>query len=433
MQHDDHVTLLSDPGLPRHDWAAGLEWKPRETGDGVRRLLPFRSASTARRQGLPVVATPRPKTRRRSPLPEGRGVIPFHYRSHTLYSLALAFCDKVADGYGVYRLDSTDFVFLASISGMPAIVADITGNAGKMQETLALFLALNDEPETGWVCHSAPDAPLDWSSLIHGLSPRQRRRCRLVQPDRAARQAAMTLLSVLLVCGGMLWWVNRAPAVDAPPTAEELRARAREFMTEPAPVPRLPHPWATIPSVSDLLAGCAAQDGRAPVMLDGWKLTSGYCRPDGVSLVYLIQPGGTAEGLRQRSMEIFGVEPVFNVREGGREATIPLPLPEMALHDEAVPEPSAQMMRILSWFQRQQILPNLNKVAQPDPLPGTDGRPPAKQDWEEYQFSFTGTVPPLVLFAGFDGSGLRLSSVKFEINGTVFTYTTEGQMYASKP
>jgi hypothetical protein len=43
------------------------------------------------------------------------------------FTLALAFCASTRNGYGIYRLNSTDFVFLASINGLPAVTADKTG------------------------------------------------------------------------------------------------------------------------------------------------------------------------------------------------------------------------------------------------------------------------------------------------------------------
>lgn len=84
----------------------------------------------------------------------GSGRLPVRYRRHQLFSLALAFCASTRNGYGIYRLSSTDFVFLASINGVPAVTADKTGSADKMQELLTLFLSMNEPPQkAGTVWH----------------------------------------------------------------------------------------------------------------------------------------------------------------------------------------------------------------------------------------------------------------------------------------
>lgn len=99
--------------------------------------------------------------------------------------------------------------------------------------------------------------------------------------------------------------------------------------------------------------------------------------------------------------------------------------------DEAVPDPSTQLIRVLSWFQRQQVLLNITEVPNPVSLPGSNNTPPPVQDWSEYTFSFNGLMPPAALLEGLDNTGIRLTRVSFELNGNAFSYTTEGQIYAS--
>ena len=143
-------------------------------------------------------------------------------------------------------------------------------------------------------------------------------------------------------------------------------------------------------------------------------------------MTYQLLPGGTAEGFQKRVLEIFGVYPVFNLKEGGREATVPLPLPD---HPTAN-EPPTQILRVLSWFQQRQTPLSLNKVSSIPALPGnSDSR--SSLGWEDYAFSFKGQVPPDLLMYAMDTSGVRISLIRFELNGSAFSYTTEGHIYAS--
>ena len=193
----------------------------------------------------------------------------------------------------------------------------------------------------------------------------------------------------------------------------------------------LPHPWATQITVPALLSNCQALQSPAPSVLEGWSLASGSCSAEGVSLQYRLMPGGTVEGFLKRSRDVFGVTPIVNLKEGGREAIIPLALKDSPVMDEAVPDPSTQLIRVLSWFQRQQVLLNITEVPNPVSLPGSNNTLPPVQDWSEYTFSFNGLMPPAALLEGLDNTGIRLTRVSFELNGNAFSYTTEGQIYAS--
>ena len=53
------------------------------------------------------------------------------------------------------------------------------------------------------------------------------------------------------------------------------------------------------------------------------------------------------------------------------------------------------------------------------------------QDWQEYVFSFSAPLPSIMLFDGLDETGIRLTRISFELNGSAFSYTTEGKIYAS--
>lgn len=361
----------------------------------------------------------------------GTGRLQTRHRRHQLCSLALAFCASTRNGYGIYRLSSTDFVFLASIDGLPAVTADKTGGADKMTSLLNLFLSMNETPADGWDCLAPVDDPLDATSLINGLSARTRLRCR-VHVDGLQRQRWLLTSAMLLAgAGAVTWWHASRPPEEPVLTAEEIQAMSRAMFAKQAKPTVLPHPWATQITVPALLSNCQALQSPAPSVLEGWSLASGSCSAEGVSLQYRLMPGGTVEGFLKRSRDVFGVTPIVNLKEGGREAIIPLALKDSPVMDEAVPDPSTQLIRVLSWFQRQQVLLNITEVPNPVSLPGSNNTPPPVQDWSEYTFSFNGLMPPAALLEGLDNTGIRLTRVSFELNGNAFSYTTEGQIYAS--
>ena len=427
MKDEAHLFTLADARSRSHYWLAGMEWAPQKK-QSLRLPSPQRARRDARRvSGMGVhVATGRDAAR-----VEGRGRIPARHRRHHLYSLALAFCAGTRNGYGIYRLSSTDFVFLASINGQPAVTADKTGSADRMLELLTLFLSMNETPADGWESQSSPDSPADAASLTTGLSARARLRCRVQVDGRRQRHLILALLLALSGAGATAWWQASAPPEEPVLTPEEIQARARALFATPAKPQVLPHPWATQITVPAMLGYCQALTSPAPSILEGWSLASGSCSEEGVSLLYRLLPGGTVEGFLKRSREVFGVTAIVNLREGGREALIPLSFKDIPVMDEAVPAPDAQLIRILSWFQRQQVALNINEVVAPASLPGSNNEPPPVQDWKTYTFTFTGQVPPDVLFAGMDNTGIRLTRTTFELNGSAFSYSTEGQIYAS--
>jgi len=432
MKDEAHLFTLQDGKARSRYWLAGMDWAPQQKQS--ERLPSFHRAKARPPQAKGVavrVATGRENVRDRQHRVEGRGRLPARHRRHQLYSLALAFCARTRNGYGIYRLSSTDYVFLASINGLPAVTADKTGGTDRMQELLSLFLSMNEPPSGGWDCQATLDAPAAPDSLTTGLSARLRHRCR-VHVDGQRRQRGLTALVLLLLAGGAVtWWQTEKPPEEPVLTAEEIQARARAMFSAPAAPVVLPHPWATQITVPALLAHCGSLQSPAPVVLEGWSLASGSCSDDGVAFLYRIMPGGTVEGFLQRSREFFGVTPVFNLKEGGREARIQLGLPDRPVMNEDVPDASTQLMRLLSWFQRRQVMLSITEAPQPPGLPGKNGEPPPVQDWKDYTFTFTGQMPPATLFDGMDYTGVRLTRVTFELNGSAFSYTTEGQIYAS--
>ncbi|EGR6277100.1 type 4b pilus protein PilO2, partial [Salmonella enterica] len=359
----------------------------------------------------------------------GTGILTMPER-HRYFSLALGFCSLVRNGYGIFRYDNEKLLFLASVDGQPAVMADQSGSPEDISKKINLFLVMNEEPTEKWQVISSLENPHNWQTIIEKLSPADIRHCKLTVDTRQRFILPVALLSAV-ACAGVIFWLTQ-PEPDTGPTAEEIAARARLQFSKPTIPPELPHPWATQPLISDLLKACADLRKPSPVALGGWKLTEGFCTPESFTLVYERQPGGTVQGFLTRSKEVFGIIPEFNLKDGARLASVPRPLPALLHRDEAVPAPSEQLMRVLTWFQERQITPSVNETAIPEPLPGNDGEPAPVQNWREYQFSVSTPLNPDELFRVFQDTGVRISSIHFKLNGGTFSYTTEGHVYASK-
>ncbi|KFX11081.1 PilO type IV pilus biogenesis protein [Pectobacterium atrosepticum ICMP 1526] len=430
MKFDSYLVTARE-GKSRY-WLAGLNWVPHEKRSFQVPVLVQKTTRSHQEPGMGVnVVIGKVRASGNNVAVEGRGRLQSHHRHHQLYSLALAFCQQTQNGYGIYQLNSTDYVFLASINGLPAVTADKTGNLNRMQELLTLFLSMNEEPSAGWKVLANIDEPADVLTLPATLTARDRRMCR-VEFDGLRGKRWLPLTALLLTAASAIgWWQYNQPAPEPELTAEEIRARAKVMFAKPAPPPLLPHPWATRITVPAMLTHCQLIQSPAPSVIEGWKLTSGTCSSEGVTLSYRILPGGTAEGFLKRSREIFGVTPNFNLKEGAREVFVPIPLPETPARDEVLPDASSQLMRVLSWFQRRQVMLNFSETPPALILPGKEGEPLPIQDWKEYAFNFSGPVPPALLFHGIDDTGLRLTRVKFELSGSTYSYTTEGKIYAS--
>ncbi|EGN2386173.1 type 4b pilus protein PilO2, partial [Salmonella enterica] len=359
----------------------------------------------------------------------GTGILTMPER-HRYFSLALGFCSLVRNGYGIFRYDNEKLLFLASVDGQPAVMADQSGSPEDISKKINLFLVMNEEPTEKWQVISSLENPHNWQTIIEKLSPADIRHCKLTVDTRQRFILPVALLSAV-ACAGVIFWLTQ-PEPDTGPTAEEIAARARLQFSKPTIPPELPHPWATQPLISDLLKACADLRKPSPVALGGWKLTEGFCTPESFTLVYERQPGGTVQGFLTRSKEVFGIIPEFNLKDGARLASVPRPLPALPHRDEAVPAPSEQLMRVLTWFQERQITPSVNETAIPEPLLGNDGEPAPVQNWREYQFSVSTPLNPDELFRVFQDTGVRISSIHFKLNGGTFSYTTEGHVYASK-
>lgn len=422
------VMLLADPKVNHRMWVACLKWTPVVKKRRASSPLKHTSHVKSRRLTSLKVTVGNRNSRGQINRLTGTGILTRTERNH-YFSLALAFCSWVRNGYGVFRCNDKELLFLASIDGQPAVMADLSGNDADIAQKVSLFLAMNEEPPEKWQVVSSPEHPDGWESIIVRLSSADLRRYKLAVGTRSKFTLPAVLFLVATGTGTVFWMTQPEPEIR--PTAGEVAARARLQFKKPESPPELPHPWASQPVISDFLKACADLRKPSPVALEGWILTGGTCTPGTLTLIYERQPGGTIEGFLARSKEIFHVIPDFNLKDGARLASVTRSLPSLPRRDEAIPAPSKQLMRVFTWFQKKQLTPTINEIAIPAPLPGNDGKPAPVQKWKEYQFSLSTPVHPDELFPLLQDTGVRLSHIHFELNGGIFSYTTEGHIYAS--
>ncbi|HGV2797235.1 TPA: type 4b pilus protein PilO2, partial [Escherichia coli] len=135
------------------------------------------------------------------------------------------FCSWVRNGYGVFRYSDKELLFLASINGQPAVMADLSGNDADVAQKVSLFLAMNEEPPEKWQVVSSLEHPDNWESIITRLSSADLRRCKLTVGNRSKFTLPAVLFLVAAGAGTVFWMTQPEP--DVGPTAEEIAARAR--------------------------------------------------------------------------------------------------------------------------------------------------------------------------------------------------------------
>ncbi|ELY4478534.1 type 4b pilus protein PilO2 [Salmonella enterica] len=413
----------------RRQWTVGLRWEALSR-TAARKDIRQRSAvkkrtttGRARRDGTVLTLTVRQGRRgdrvvahgRMTPRPRG-----------PVYSLAAIFSRVSGDNaYGVYRLDASRYVFLATVGGLPSVMADVTGTAEEAGQALQRFLAFNTAPEGEWTVTSPPDEPLPWEALSASAGKQVLKASRL-KPVRAGIKP-LPVLAGLALLGAATFWLWPDGEDDLPTVLADVIPVA----TPPEPV-YLPHPWKAMMPVQAFLFRCKAWRETVPVALDGWQLTRGECSADGLLLVYSRQSGGTAAGFSRRATAVFQRRPVINLVAGGGEGTVHLSWPAAPGVDEPVPTVAVQLMRVVSWYQAHQATLTLTAVNETPGVPGDDGTPPPVQDWQEYTFTLTDRRVPEMLAGPADGQGIRISKVTFTLSGEGQQYETEGHIYAGK-
>lgn len=415
----------------RRQWAAGLRWEalsrtPARKGTRQRTAVKKQKRTTAgrpRRDGTVLTLTVRPG--RQGDRVTANGRMTSRPRG-PVYSLAAAFSRVSGDNaYGVYRLEASRYVFLATVNGLPSVMADVTGTAEEAGQALQRFLAFNTAPEGDWTVTSPVDDPLSWEALTVSAG-KPVLKTSLLKPVRAGI-TPLPVVAGLALLGAAAFWLWPDGEDDLPPVLADVIP----VVTPPEPV-YLPHPWKEMMPVQAFLSRCKAWRETVPVALDGWQLARGECSADGLLLVYSRQSGGTAAGFSRRAQAVFHRRPVINLAAGGGEGTVHLPWTPAPGMDEPVPPVAVQLMRVVSWYQAHQVTLTLTAVNEEPGVPGDDGTPPPLQDWQEYTFTLTDRRVPEMLAGPADGQGIRISKVTFTLSGEGQQYETEGHIYAGK-
>ncbi|EMI7380075.1 type 4b pilus protein PilO2 [Salmonella enterica] len=420
----DTVTVMA---AGRHQWAAGLRWEAQDSGAGRntagQRSAVKKRATAGRTRGDGQVLTLTVRQGRRGDRVTAHGRMSPRRRG-PLYSLAAAFSRVSGDNaYGVYRLDTSRYVFLATVDGLPSVMGDVAGTVEDTGRALQQFLAFNTAPEGGWTVTSPVSEPREWDTLIASAGSSVLKVSRL----RAVRHGIKPLPVVagLALLGALAFWLWPDGENDLPPVLSEV------IPVTPTPEPvYLPHPWKDMMPVRAFLARCRAWRRGVPVYLDNWMLGRGECSSEGLLLVYNRQPGGTAAGFSRRALDVFHHKPVINLAAGGGEGTVLLPWLPASLVDEQVPPAAVHLMRLVSWYQAHQATLTLTAVSEAPGVPGDGGALPPVQDWQEYRFTLTDNRVPEMLAGPADGRGIRISKVTFTHNGEGQQYEMEGHIYA---
>lgn len=427
-------------------WAVGLRWE--EKAKSVRRPVRRPRARVKHTGTFSVMLTLGQRQAKRL-LPQGarqasiltaQGRIKNSWRHQKVYSLAALFSLRSSpDGYGIYQLDNGQLVFLATVNGMPSLMADVTGEPDHIARALTLFLSFNHEPAHGWQVLSTVAAPQSWEVLVQSATPSELQFARLSGASNVLQVCAAGGLAAALL-GGVVWW-NLSQETSSATRPEETQAGVQDTVVKvtapkaPAPV-YLPHPWADMPTATHFLNRCQRWRAAVPVSLDLWRLDRVSCRAEGLEMVYQRLPGGTAARFAERVKQVFNRTPVFNLVSGGNDGVVFIPWANFTLQDETAPDAGTQLMHAVSWFQSRQVSFSLSEVKVPPVMPGegaSNDAPQPIQDWDEYTFSITEKHSPEWILQGLDMQGVRLSSVAYTLSPQgQFTYQIEGHLYAKK-
>ncbi|MEQ9859568.1 type 4b pilus protein PilO2 [Pectobacterium cacticida] len=358
------------------------------------------------------------------------------WRTGRLWSLAALATNWTGEnGYGVVQLGDDEYVFLATISGIPALNGDICGTRDDMLAITNEFIALTPTPSTGWNVASTPEAPAVPADIL----PRRRRdwpaRYRLTCPARIQR-ALLVSVPVLFAVGiagmwGVQYWQHWS-ARQAQAAKAKLVAMAAGD-SEPSQKEKrvLPHPWVVQPSAQTLLTVCERKLGGLPLKLGFWPLSSADCRADGVMTTWVREKDNrlaTVDRLIQATKSLSG-SPVVLIDESGDSAQIAWSYPALpGGGDDRVIESESLRRQLLSFFQSRGIPPSLQSVP-PTSIPA-DEKVIWIQDWSAFAFSHTSRLAPSFQLAGLSAAGLRLTRVGLTLEGRSLTWSWDGTAYS---
>lgn len=359
-------------------------------------------------------------------------------RGMRLCSLAAAFLVREGENsYGIYRLDEAGdrWVFFATVSGRLSVMGDVVGTLSEVTHARDRFMEFNDpgDMQRGWHCSASPEQPESWLSLTTSLTRSEWRQVQL-RPIPSLRKLITASLLVTGISAALFYWRDDAGqrAREAAALAE-YKARQALDMNKPVTVQTAVHPWASLLPSTAFLSQCWFTREPLPVSL-GWRLIAGECTQTGLRLRYVAMPGTTAEDFSRRAKQIFGQNPIINLKEGGKNGDVNVAYTTSSLpeRNEAVPDQNSQLMRFVSHLQRRNIPVQFTEIKPPEMVPGTvDTLPP--QDWREFTFTVNTRLAPEWMLAGCDDTGLRLFSIAFTLNPQgQFDYTVKGSLYAQR-
>lgn len=348
-----------------------------------------------------------------------------------LYSLAALGLQTLGpNGYGVFDLGEGRQVFLATLNGGPAVMGDVIGRSADIAAQVVDFLAFN--PDVDWRVVGTPAVPADWRSLL----PAKPSASALLRTVHSRRPLMACLLLVgLSVAGYVAWdqWCQAQEAADLAARRAAFEASQQQSSTDPE-VRVLPHPWAGQLPAALFLQQCQQAWQQAPLSIAGWTLSGGECRSDGLRLGYDGSAGEPVDMFKARVESLLSQPASFNLPAGGHSGEVFIALSHAAsqLQDEAPPDADTQLLRVLTHLQRQGMATTFSEVAE-IPLAGLEPDvPPPLQEWREFTFTLSSTLPPATVFHSLDDIGLRLARVTFTLNGGQLSYETEGHLYAYK-
>jgi hypothetical protein len=407
----------------RREWVAGMEWEEAQSGIQWLRHGSRAADTHYRIQGARAHALV-------------GNVSPGRTRSG-LYSLALAFQLKESgNAWGIYRLsrEHDSWVFLAINNGHLSVMGDFTGTRADAESAARNFLHFNENESGEFRCVAAADEDTDVLSVTSGLTGAQLKRCRLRRRLSPAEVALPSLLLMVLLYAG--WYAKDTLSERARQAADEAAFRARMAMTPAKPVlpASAPHPWAHQLPVPVMLSFCWLTREPLYASVAGWRVSDAECIPKGIRLRYTATPGATVSDFARRVKELFGLDAVFNLQEGGKngDVFIPARVTPAEFEDEKLPGTDVLLMRFISHLQRRNIDVKFDEVKPPVLAPGQEMKT-APQDWREFTFIINSRLQPELLFQGLDATGIRLTSVAITMNEQAkFNYTIKGSVYAQK-
>jgi len=212
----------------------------------------------------------------------------------------------------------------------------------------------------------------------------------------------------------------------------ELNARTRREQSLAA----LKHPWAMMPSTTEMARVCVKEIGAMPLSGGGWLFDTASCGTSGMSLTLKRQAYATLEDLYKWAASAFPGVPV--VLQDTDTASLKLPVEMQLTGDEPIDELKDVNTALRSHFQsldtaltikeKPMVLPKM-----PEPAPGEPPLPAPVPDWKQFVFEYASELNPELLFQDMTlMNGIRLVEISASLKGDVGTlnWNVKGELYA---